>query len=208
MAEPWLDCLLQEFFNQVLKSTTQRRIGMEMLFLSFFSSSGRHLAESGRLFHQREESFISKRLCCPQSDTEKLKGLPVTPFMDRDKVSKPSCQTNFIRFVLLPLFTELIKLFPCLEVTPDPPARCSQLFHPAKPVAFSCSNTFWSRCATPWSITPTWSEPARRTRGRPRREEEEAQTRLLFKCSDASEFMFCRHFGSFSFMSTPLDVSF
>ncbi|TDG96068.1 hypothetical protein EPR50_G00235800 [Perca flavescens] len=65
VAEPWLDCLLQEFFNQ--------------------------------------------------SDTEKLKGLPVTPFMDRDKVSKPSSQTNFIRFVLLPLFSELTKLFPCLE---------------------------------------------------------------------------------------------
>ncbi|XP_045906759.1 high affinity cGMP-specific 3',5'-cyclic phosphodiesterase 9A-like isoform X1 [Micropterus dolomieu] len=65
VAEPWLDCLLQEFFNQ--------------------------------------------------SDTEKLKGLPVAPFMDRDKVSKPSSQTNFIRFVLVPLFTELTKLFPCLE---------------------------------------------------------------------------------------------
>ncbi|XP_061535666.1 high affinity cGMP-specific 3',5'-cyclic phosphodiesterase 9A-like isoform X2 [Phycodurus eques] len=65
VAEPWLDCLLQEFFNQ--------------------------------------------------SDTEKLKGLPVTPFMDRDKVSKPSSQTSFIRFVLMPLFTELTKLFPCLE---------------------------------------------------------------------------------------------
>lgn len=36
--------------------------------------------------------------------------------MDRDKVSKPSSQTNFIRFVLLPLFSELTKLFPCLEV--------------------------------------------------------------------------------------------
>ncbi|XP_077422994.1 high affinity cGMP-specific 3',5'-cyclic phosphodiesterase 9A-like isoform X2 [Vanacampus margaritifer] len=65
VAEPWLDCLLQEFFNQ--------------------------------------------------GDTEKLKGLPVTPFMDRNKVSKPSSQTSFIRFVLLPLFTELTKLFPCLE---------------------------------------------------------------------------------------------
>ncbi|XP_061897952.1 high affinity cGMP-specific 3',5'-cyclic phosphodiesterase 9A-like isoform X1 [Entelurus aequoreus] len=65
VAEPWLDCLLQEFFNQ--------------------------------------------------SDTEKLKGLPVTPFMDRDKVSKPTSQTSFIRFVLLPLFSELTKLFPCLE---------------------------------------------------------------------------------------------
>ncbi|XP_057715874.1 high affinity cGMP-specific 3',5'-cyclic phosphodiesterase 9A-like [Corythoichthys intestinalis] len=65
VAEPWLDCLLQEFFNQ--------------------------------------------------SDKEKLKGLPVAPFMDRDKVSKPSSQTSFIRFVLLPLFTELTRLFPCLE---------------------------------------------------------------------------------------------
>ncbi|XP_030613946.1 high affinity cGMP-specific 3',5'-cyclic phosphodiesterase 9A [Archocentrus centrarchus] len=65
VAEPWLDCLLQEFFNQ--------------------------------------------------SDVEKLEGLPVTPFMDRDKVTKPSSQTGFIRFVLMPLFIELANLFPCLE---------------------------------------------------------------------------------------------
>uniref|UniRef100_A0A3Q2GN36 High affinity cGMP-specific 3',5'-cyclic phosphodiesterase 9A n=1 Tax=Cyprinodon variegatus TaxID=28743 RepID=A0A3Q2GN36_CYPVA len=66
VAEPWLDCLLQEFFNQ--------------------------------------------------SDVEKLEGLPVSPFMDRDKVTKPSSQIGFIRFVLLPLFVELANLFPCLEV--------------------------------------------------------------------------------------------
>ncbi|CAL8378168.1 high affinity cGMP-specific 3',5'-cyclic phosphodiesterase 9A isoform X1 [Gadus morhua] len=65
VAEPWLDCLLQEFYNQ--------------------------------------------------GDMEKLEGLPVTPFMDRDKVTKPSSQTGFIRFVLLPLFIELANLFPCLE---------------------------------------------------------------------------------------------
>ncbi|XP_066544598.1 high affinity cGMP-specific 3',5'-cyclic phosphodiesterase 9A [Amia ocellicauda] len=65
VAEPWLDCLLQEFFNQ--------------------------------------------------SDMEKLEGLPVSPFMDRDKVTKPSSQTGFIRFVLFPLFIELANLFPCLE---------------------------------------------------------------------------------------------
>ncbi|KAM6985600.1 high affinity cGMP-specific 3',5'-cyclic phosphodiesterase 9A [Aplochiton taeniatus] len=65
VAEPWLDCLLQEFYNQ--------------------------------------------------SDMEKLEGLPVTPFMDRDKVTKPSSQTGFIRFVLFPLFIELANLFPCLE---------------------------------------------------------------------------------------------
>ncbi|XP_068165275.1 high affinity cGMP-specific 3',5'-cyclic phosphodiesterase 9A-like isoform X2 [Antennarius striatus] len=65
VSEPWMDRLLQEFFNQ--------------------------------------------------SDTEKLKGLPVAPFMDRDQVFKPSSQISFIQFVLLPLFTELTKLFPCLE---------------------------------------------------------------------------------------------
>ncbi|XP_040924932.1 high affinity cGMP-specific 3',5'-cyclic phosphodiesterase 9A isoform X2 [Betta splendens] len=70
VAEPWLDCLLQEFYNQ--------------------------------------------------SDIEKLEGLPVTPFMDRDKVTKPSSQTGFIRFVLLPLFIELANLFPCLEHIIDP----------------------------------------------------------------------------------------
>uniref|UniRef100_A0A671MHD3 High affinity cGMP-specific 3',5'-cyclic phosphodiesterase 9A n=1 Tax=Sinocyclocheilus anshuiensis TaxID=1608454 RepID=A0A671MHD3_9TELE len=69
VAEPWLDCLLQEFFNQ--------------------------------------------------SDMEKLEGLPVTPFMDRDKVTKPSSQTGFIRFVLFPLFTELANLFPCLEASKE-----------------------------------------------------------------------------------------
>lgn len=101
VAEPWLDCLLQEFFNQVFK--IQNWV--------VFRSSGLYI----------KTFFFS-----PQSDTEKLKGLPVTPFMDRDKVSKPSCQTSFIRFVLLPLFTELIKLFPCLEVTP---ARYSELLN-------------------------------------------------------------------------------
>uniref|UniRef100_A0A671MDG8 High affinity cGMP-specific 3',5'-cyclic phosphodiesterase 9A n=1 Tax=Sinocyclocheilus anshuiensis TaxID=1608454 RepID=A0A671MDG8_9TELE len=75
VAEPWLDCLLQEFFNQ--------------------------------------------------SDMEKLEGLPVTPFMDRDKVTKPSSQTGFIRFVLFPLFTELANLFPCLEVRKFPEENLS-----------------------------------------------------------------------------------
>ncbi|XP_041926050.1 high affinity cGMP-specific 3',5'-cyclic phosphodiesterase 9A [Alosa pseudoharengus] len=73
VAEPWLDCLLQEFFNQ--------------------------------------------------SDMEKLEGLPVSPFMDRDKVTKPSSQTGFIRFVLLPLFMELANLFPCLELHIIDPVR-------------------------------------------------------------------------------------
>ncbi|ELT98430.1 hypothetical protein CAPTEDRAFT_124844 [Capitella teleta] len=64
VAVPWLDCLLEEFFNQ--------------------------------------------------SDLEKLEGLPVAPFMDRDKVTKPSSQIGFIKFVLLPLFEALGELFPVI----------------------------------------------------------------------------------------------
>ena len=49
---------------------------------------------------------------------EKLEGLPVAPFMDRDKVTKPSSQIGFIKFVLLPLFESVGQLFPEIEVRP------------------------------------------------------------------------------------------
>lgn len=65
ISEPWLDCLLEEYFHQ--------------------------------------------------SDREKDEGLPITPFMDRDKVTKSSAQIGFIRFVLLPLFESMCRLFPQLE---------------------------------------------------------------------------------------------
>ena len=68
VAEPWLDCLLTEFYEQ--------------------------------------------------SDAEKQLGLPVTPFMDREKMSKPSSQCSFIGFVLLPLFESIGRLYPQLEVKP------------------------------------------------------------------------------------------
>lgn len=95
VAELWLDCLLEEFFNQV---GTQ-----EVTSLLNYAAAPLMVLCVGR---------------APQSDMEKVNGLPVTPFMDRDKVSKPSSQTGFISFLLLPLFTELTKLFPCLEVRP------------------------------------------------------------------------------------------
>lgn len=62
VSEPWVECLLQEFFMQ--------------------------------------------------SDVEKLEGLPVAPFMDREKVTKPSAQVGFIKFVLVPLYESLAALFP------------------------------------------------------------------------------------------------
>jgi len=64
ISEPWLDCLLEEYFNQ--------------------------------------------------SDKEKEEGLPVAPFMDREKVTKPTAQIGFIKFVLLPMFEQVSKLFPQL----------------------------------------------------------------------------------------------
>uniref|UniRef100_A0ACB8FHP1 High affinity cAMP-specific and IBMX-insensitive 3',5'-cyclic phosphodiesterase 9A n=1 Tax=Sphaerodactylus townsendi TaxID=933632 RepID=A0ACB8FHP1_9SAUR len=65
VAEPWVDCLLEEYFMQ--------------------------------------------------SDREKSEGLPVAPFMDRDKVTKPTAQIGFLKFVLIPLFETIAKLFPEVE---------------------------------------------------------------------------------------------
>ncbi|KAM9089027.1 high affinity cGMP-specific 3',5'-cyclic phosphodiesterase 9A isoform 4-T4 [Megaptera novaeangliae] len=65
VAEPWVDCLLEEYFMQ--------------------------------------------------SDREKSEGLPVAPFMDRDKVTKATAQIGFIKFVLIPLFETVTKLFPAVE---------------------------------------------------------------------------------------------
>ncbi|KAK3101817.1 hypothetical protein FSP39_006588 [Pinctada imbricata] len=73
VAEPWLECLLEEFFNQ--------------------------------------------------SDMEKLEGLPVAPFMDREKVTKSSSQIGFIKFALLPLFESLCELFPVIEEDIIEPVR-------------------------------------------------------------------------------------
>ena len=61
-------------------------------------------------------SIIIYRFFPLQSDIEKLEGLPVAPFMDRDKVTKSSSQVGFIKYVLLPLFEALGTLLPVIEV--------------------------------------------------------------------------------------------
>ena len=51
-----------------------------------------------------------------QSDREKEEGLPVAPFMDREKVTKPTAQIGFIKFVLLPMFEAIAKVpYACLD---------------------------------------------------------------------------------------------
>uniref|UniRef100_A0A672TBW1 High affinity cGMP-specific 3',5'-cyclic phosphodiesterase 9A n=1 Tax=Sinocyclocheilus grahami TaxID=75366 RepID=A0A672TBW1_SINGR len=76
VAEPWVDCLLEEYFMQ--------------------------------------------------SDREKVEGLPVAPFMDREKVTKPTAQIGFIKFVLIPMFETVMKLFPQIEEVMVQPLRESR----------------------------------------------------------------------------------
>ncbi|KAI4886549.1 hypothetical protein NFI96_027114 [Prochilodus magdalenae] len=76
VAEPWVDCLLEEYFMQ--------------------------------------------------SDREKSEGLPVAPFMDREKVTKPTAQIGFIKFVLIPMFETVMKLFPQIEEVMVQPLRESR----------------------------------------------------------------------------------
>ncbi|KAM9487519.1 high affinity cGMP-specific 3',5'-cyclic phosphodiesterase 9A isoform 2-T2 [Clarias gariepinus] len=76
VAEPWVDCLLEEYFMQ--------------------------------------------------SDREKAEGLPVAPFMDREKVTKPTAQIGFIKFVLIPMFETVMKLFPQIEEVMVQPLRDSR----------------------------------------------------------------------------------
>ncbi|XP_070549425.1 high affinity cGMP-specific 3',5'-cyclic phosphodiesterase 9A-like isoform X3 [Ptychodera flava] len=61
-----------------------------------------------------------------QSDREKSEGLPVAPFMDRDKVTKPTAQIGFIKFVLIPMFDAVCKLFPQIEEVMVKPLREAQ----------------------------------------------------------------------------------
>jgi len=42
-----------------------------------------------------------------QAERERSEGLPVAPFMDKEKVTKASAQIGFIKFVLSPLFESL-----------------------------------------------------------------------------------------------------
>ena len=83
------------------------------LFLNFSTSASFFLNFS--TFASLSQEFFN------QSDLEKLEGLPVSPFMDRDKVTKPTSQCSFIGFVLLPLFEALGEILPQLDVSNGTP---------------------------------------------------------------------------------------
>lgn len=54
--------------------------------------------------------FLHLNYSLKQSDREKAEGLPVAPFMDREKVTKPTAQIGFIKFVLIPMFETVMKV--------------------------------------------------------------------------------------------------
>ncbi|KAJ3365043.1 hypothetical protein HDU91_002343 [Kappamyces sp. JEL0680] len=70
-----------------------------------------------------------------QSDREKQEGLPFLPFMDRDKVTKPSAQVGFLSFVVIPLYEALGKLYPDIEPGFIQPIKRSLQFYKDSPTA-------------------------------------------------------------------------
>jgi len=54
-----------------------------------------------------------------QADLEKQRGLPVTPFMDREKVEQAQTQIGFIDNILIPTFTTVAKIVPEIEICID-----------------------------------------------------------------------------------------
>ncbi|GAA57323.1 high affinity cGMP-specific 3' 5'-cyclic phosphodiesterase 9 [Clonorchis sinensis] len=80
VSEPWVDCLLEEYFTQYQQE------------------------------YKFEDAYDPKL-----SDREKEEGLPVAPFMDREKVTKSSAQIGFLKFVLIPMFQTVAKIFPIID---------------------------------------------------------------------------------------------
>lgn len=105
VAEPWVDCLLEEYFMQVTSAGAVTR----------YQNQAAVIHSGGNL----PSTKISLRACAfGQSDREKSEGLPVAPFMDRDKVTKPTAQIGFIKFVLIPMFETVMKVKPRVSRNP------------------------------------------------------------------------------------------
>lgn len=84
------------------------RLGWLWHISSYFSSSKNSDPQSPP--SSLRVSLTLRLLHVPQSDREKSEGLPVAPFMDRDKVTKATAQIGFIKFVLIPMFETVTKV--------------------------------------------------------------------------------------------------
>ncbi|KAM9035592.1 high affinity cGMP-specific 3',5'-cyclic phosphodiesterase 9A isoform 2-T2 [Sarcophilus harrisii] len=92
-----------------------KKIRQGIITLILATDMARH-AEILDSFKEKMENFdYTNEEHMIYSDREKSEGLPVAPFMDRDKVTKPTAQIGFIKFVLIPMFETVTKLFPMVE---------------------------------------------------------------------------------------------
>ncbi|KAH0624808.1 hypothetical protein JD844_032631 [Phrynosoma platyrhinos] len=92
-----------------------KRIRQGIITLILATDMARH-AEILDSFKEILDNFdYSNEEHVTRSDREKSEGLPVAPFMDRDKVTKPTAQIGFLKFVLIPMFQTVTKLFPEVE---------------------------------------------------------------------------------------------
>ena len=129
VAEPWLDCLLQEFYNQVMSTTgykerypknshnfTPGRV-YGVLLLGTWMRTGSLPEASMRFEFVLDSGLFLIRF--PAAVLLRATRRSWRGFRSRPSWTKPWSQTGFIRFVLLPLFIKLVNLFSCLEVGPN-----------------------------------------------------------------------------------------
>lgn len=69
-----------------------------------------------------------------QGDLEKSMGTAPIEMMDRERASIPDLQVQFITNLVLPLFTNLSKLFPVAECLVDSIKRNRDVWHTAIPI--------------------------------------------------------------------------
>ena len=52
-----------------------------------------------------------------QGDREKIEELPITMLCDRTTTSVSGCQPGFLNFIVIPLFTNIVKVMPNMRET-------------------------------------------------------------------------------------------
>jgi hypothetical protein len=66
-----------------------------------------------RLVHFHDELIKIK------GDKEKALGLPISPYFDRENTDQAKLTINFVDYIVSPLYSSLIKLFPSLSFLSD-----------------------------------------------------------------------------------------
>ncbi|KAA3679017.1 high affinity cGMP-specific 3',5'-cyclic phosphodiesterase 9 [Paragonimus westermani] len=103
VADPWLDCLLDEFFYQV-----ERTAEPQCQIVDRSLTHGGYIILVSLVF-----PFFRK------ASAERRAGLPVASHMDPEKVTRSNSQLGFLRGLLIPLLEDVSKLFPQLQILVD-----------------------------------------------------------------------------------------